>query len=468
MKKALITSYIEGIFEQKKGDSYGTIIRYFLPEFVTAFLLYSMPYWLDAHFISHLKSTSSYATLGSTNNLLHFIIKVAEALAVSTIIVGGQFNGRGQYEQVGRTLRDAFWVTFISGLLFASFLYFGAYYIYLWYGVPAEIIHLGIPFLRLRAVGIFFMFVFFAFIGFLRGIKNTKTPMQIFILGTTVFLFFDYTLIFGKLGFPALGLQGSALASVLQYVVMLIAAVGYIVFDPNNRKYCIDLFAVFSGGPSQVWRLLMLSWPVVLDKATMAWAYIWLCKMINPMGTACVASFCVIKDMERFAFLPAIAFAQVITFLVSNDLGARDWQGIKANIKKVVFLSSISVFGLLFIFSMYPEFVIRFFDQKGDFTTFAARSFPIISIFVFFDLLQLVLASALRGAGNVQTVMVVRFVVCAVYFVPVSYLIAQLPMENVMLKFIMIYSSFYIGNGLMSLAYIKRFRGEQWKVVASE
>ncbi len=468
MKKNLLSSYIGGITDTESGENYSTIIRYFLPEFVTAFLLFSMPYWLDAYFIANLKSTSTYATLGSTNNLLHMIIKMAEAVLVSTVVVGGQFNGRGEYEQVGRTLRDAFWVTFFLGLSFASFLYFGAYHIYTWYGVSDEMIRVGVPFLRLRAVGIFFTFVFFAFIGFLRSIKNTRTPMQIFILGTAVFLFFDYALIFGKFGLPALGLQGSALASLLQYITMLCAAFAYILYDKKNRKYCIDLFAVFSGGKSQVLRLLQLSWPVVLDKATMAWAYIWLCKMIGPMGTCCIASFCVIKDMERFAFLPAIAFAQVVTFLVSNDLGVKNWDGIKSNIKKVVFMASMSVFMLLLIFSVYPEFIIRFFDRQGDFTVFAARAFPIISIFVFFDLLQLVLASALRGAGNVKTVMLVRFAVCAGYFVPVSYLISQLPIENQMIKFIMIYSSFYIGNGLMSIAYIKRFRGNAWKTTVSE
>jgi len=468
MKKNIFVSYISGIFDTDHGEKYTRIIYYFLPEFITAFLLFSLPYWIDAYFIANLRSTSTYATLGSTNNLLHMIVKIAEALSVSTVVIGGQFNGRGDYKKVGQTLRDSFWITTIMGIMFASFLYFGAYHIYKWYGVPEEMIIQGMPFLRLRAIGIFLLFVSFAFIGFLRSIKNTRTPMYIFVTGMVTFLFLDYALIFGKFGFPKMGLQGSALATVIQNGVMLIAAILAVMLSKENRRYAIDLFAVFSEGKSLVWRLLTMSWPIVLDKATMAWAYIWLGKMIGPMGTYCIASFCVIKDMERFAFLPAIAFAQVVTFLVSNDLGVQNWIAIKSNIKKVVFMASMAVFSLLLVFSLFPEYVIEFFDREGDFTLFAAKAFPIISIFVFFDLLQLVLASALRGAGNVKTVMVVRFVVCAGYFMPVSYLISQLPIENQIMKFIMIYSSFYIGNGLMSIAYIKRFRGTAWKTTVSE
>ena len=86
--------------------------------------------------------------------------------------------------------------------------------------------------------------------------------------------------------------------------------------------------------------VMQLSWPVVLDKATLAGAYIWLGAMFKDIGQYTVVTFCVVKDMERLAFLPAIACAQVITFLVSNDYGQGNWKGIKSNLKKVAFLAS--------------------------------------------------------------------------------------------------------------------------------
>jgi MATE family, multidrug efflux pump len=465
MKKGLLASYVSGIRDGDHGESYGTIIRYFIPEFITALVLYSMLHLLDAKWIADLQSTSTYATLGITNTLLHFIIKIAEGLSVGTIILTGQYNGMRDYKQAGRSFVDAFWATVLVGGVIAAMLYFGAYWIYLLYGVPQDMISLGVPFLKLRALGVFFTFVYFAFIGFMRGVKNTKTPMKIFMAGAVVFLFFDYALIFGKFGFPQMGMQGSALAGVIQYGFMLFASFFYVIYRRESviRTYGISFFEVFKSG-SRIKDLLSLSWPVVIDKATLAAAYIWLGAMIAPMGTYALAAYVVIKDLERLAFLPAVAFAQVITLLVSNDYGEQNWDGIKSNIKKIIFLSSCMVFSILLIFSLYPTYFIKFFDKSSEFTSLAASIFPILSILVFFDLLQLILSGAMRGAANVKIVMITRLVVCLAYFMPVSYALAHMSFQDTILKFVLVYGSFYIGNALMSIVYINRFRSDDWKI----
>jgi MATE family multidrug resistance protein len=460
--RKLIWSYLEGILDYKTGESYRNIFSYFFPEFITALLLYAIIPLIDAKWVADLKSTSMYATVGVTNTLVHFIIKAAEGLSVGTVILAGHYNGLHDFKQVGKSLQSAFWVSCLVGGSIASILFFGAHGIYSFYGVPEKMIHLGVPFLKLKALGLFCMFVTFAFIGFLRGIKKPRIAMQIFMLGGVVFLFFDYSLIYGKYGFPALGLMGSGWATVIQYFIMLIASLVYTLFDKENRQYCISLFTHL-GSWQHIASILNLSWPVILDKAIFAAAYIWLGYLINPMGKYAIASYSVIKDLERLAIQPAGAFAQVITFLVSNSYAVHDWQGIKTNIKKTIFLSSLFVFSILFIFSMWSDFFISIFDYKGKFTAFSAKAFPFLSVLVFFDLLQLVLSGALRGAANVKVVMYARLAVFIMYFVPVSWFLAHLTLENQTIKFLLIYGSFYIGNGLMSLIYIYRFRGDSWK-----
>ncbi len=460
--RSFISRYIHDLYHGEKGEQYSTLLRYFVPEFITNFLLYAMPFWLDAAFIGSLASTHTYATLGVTNSFLHLIIKVGEAISVGTVVLSGQFNGQSSFHNAGRALRDAFWLTTILGLTFGSILFFGAHAIYSWYGVSEEIIALGVPFLRLRAIGVLCMFIYLALVGFLRGIKNSRAPMKIFIFGSILFVFFDYALIFGKFGFPVMGLQGSALATVIQYSSMMIIALGYVLFNKKNLKYSINLFSGLTD-ISYVKHLLAISWPVVLDKSIMAWAYVWLGKMIATMGTGGIAAFCVVKDMERFAFLPAIAFAQIITFLASNDVGVKNWEGVKINIKRTMILATGMVSVVLGLFIYHRASIISIFDKKGDFSGIAMKAFPVLSIFIIFDLIQLILSGALRGAGNVRIVMMVRLVTCFAYFVPVSYLLSQWQTENEALKLILLYGSFYLGNALMSIWYIKRFRSEHWK-----
>ena len=159
-KKSLPMSYLDGIRDTKNGASFGTIMQYFLPEFITALVLYSLPVLIDAWFISGLKSTAAYAAQGVTSTWLHLITKMAEGLSVGVIIMGGQFNGAGDYKKVGRTLTDAFWITIIIGFLVFMTLFFGARWIYVWYGVTSpKMIRLGVPYLQLRAFGIFLSFI---------------------------------------------------------------------------------------------------------------------------------------------------------------------------------------------------------------------------------------------------------------------------------------------------------------------
>jgi len=118
MKRGLLASYVAGITDVKHGENYNTIFSYFFFEYVTNLVLYAVPFWLDAIFIGQLESTTMYVTLGVTNNFIHLIIKIAEALSIGTVVLSGQFNGKSAYRCVGRTIRDAFWVTCIVGFIF--------------------------------------------------------------------------------------------------------------------------------------------------------------------------------------------------------------------------------------------------------------------------------------------------------------------------------------------------------------
>jgi len=463
MKSGIFASYINGIVDKKHGESYGKIFSYFLPEFITSFVVFALPFWVDSMFISWLKSTPAYATLGTTNNALHLLFKVAEAFSIGAVIMIGNYNGLHEYKKAGRIFKDAFWLTVLCGAFFSIAVYFSSPFILRWLDVSPEIIRLGIPFWRLRVISIFFTFCYLAFMGFLRAIKNTRTPMLIFLIGAIVFIFFDYGLIFGVFGFPELGFNGSAWASVVQSIVMTVAAAIFVLGNKEYRPFAVDLFSPATLKSSYIKELAWVIWPVAIDKATLAFAYIWLSKMVNSMGTCSTATFCVVKDLERFAFLPAIAFAQVITFLVSNDHGIHNWTGIKTNIKKVMFLASIMVFMILAIFCFYSNTLLRIFDKNGDFTDLTIRIFPFLSVLVFFDLLQLIFSGALRGAGDVKIVMWTRLAICIGYFFPVSYVLSQLTIADPALKFLLIYGSFYVGNGLMSIVYINRLRGPQWK-----
>lgn len=451
MKKIISDSIIE---DKNRWHQYSFITSFFIPEFITALILYSVPLLIDARFIAYLQSTSAYATLGLTNTLLHFILKVAEGASVGILVLTGQENSKEEEDRdIFAIFLHSLLYSCILGIIFAGFLFLGADFIYTWYKVPPEIKELGIPFLKIRAVSVFFSFIYFTCVGFLRGIKNSHIPMCAVMIGALVFVSADYLLIFGTSYWNGLGLYGSALASVIQYGTMAFVLLCFITYI-----FCTDkLFKKKAIQASILKRIVSLSLPVMVDKGIFAASALWLGKCIAPMGIVAIASFSVIKDLERFAFLPAIAFAQVTTLIISNLSIAKEYDYYIDTTKRILILSVGMVMAILAFCSLFPDKIIHLFDIKGEFTDFSATVFPIISAFVIFDVIQIILAAALRGRANVKLVMWTRLGVCFLFFAPLSYFFSLQNIPHQILKFMLIYGTFYVGNALMSIFYFKGF-----------
>lgn len=447
-------------------EHYGTILRYFGPELVNVILVYTLMVFVDAQLIAGLKSTSAYAMVGVTNTLIFFINKVAEGFSVGAVILCGQFQGRKEYAMVGQAAIAAVWSTILIGAGISAFLFFNAHFIFSkLLCVPDDMVTVGVPFLRLRTISIFLMFIFFAIIGFLRGVKNTKATMYFYLLGSVVFVISDYALIHGNLGCPALGFNGSAIASIVQYAVMLLAALAYLCLRKDYRQY---QFKIHTVNWSLVKTICSLSWPVMFDKAALQIEKIWMVRLIAPMGAYALGSLGVIKDLESLAFLPVAAFGHIVTLLVSNEYGAGNFGGIKLAIKRTLAMASAMMFSLLLLFALKPIWFISIFDKQNAFTDFAAKAFPFVGILTFFDLLQLILAGALRGTSNVKVVMWTRVISALVLFMPLSYGIAMIPLENPLIRFIAIYASFNIVNCVASVIYYVWFHAGYWHRTAQE
>jgi MATE family multidrug resistance protein len=460
MKKTLWASYLEGLGKSTPGESYAGILHYFWPECVTALVTYCLVSLVDAQFIACMASTMAYATVSLTNTVLHCVVKIGEGLSVGTMVLCGIAHGRDHPDEVGKAAGAAILVTSIIGALIASFLFFKAGFIYRLLGAPEELVTLGIPFLRLRAVSIFLMFLFVALTGFLRGIKQNDIAMRCYVLGTFVFIICDYVLIFGKCGFPQLCLQGSAWASIIQYTVMITSAFYYIWCHPKMALYAT---AWSARSLTSMVRVCALSLPVMCDKAVFAIAKLVLVRAIAPMGAIALSSFGVIRDIEMFVFVPAIAYAQVVTFLVSNEMGAGDIEGVKYTIKKVLLLALSSVIFLLLICVWNAEYIISCFDVRHTFSVLAVPAFRILSILVICDVAQVILSGALRGVAQMGIVLRVRAGTLLLFCIPVAYILSRIVFQSDLIKFITIYSSFYIGNGFMVLCYVYWLRTERWR-----
>ena len=82
MDKQSYSRTIRSLYDHTVGQSYRMILQYFWPEFISALILYSLPYFIDCYFIAHLKSTEIYTISGVVDNVLNLFVKIAEGLSI--------------------------------------------------------------------------------------------------------------------------------------------------------------------------------------------------------------------------------------------------------------------------------------------------------------------------------------------------------------------------------------------------
>jgi len=447
---------------RNKGESLRKILSYWIPEVISNTILVTLPPLVDSWIIAQLGSITLYGAVGMGASILHTLVKLSEAIPVAAIAIIGRHNGAKEYEKCGEDLGDTFWTTFIMGFFQFALFFLFADNMFHWLGVSDEMVAYGTPFLKVKSFGYFLAFFTLGLIGFMRAIKNTRFPMILNIIGVVSFVFFDYTLVLGKCFMPQMGLFGSAIATVIQYGVMAIIALIYLLTKVEYRKYFQRMFFL-TVKPSRMLHLLNLSWPIIIDKSTITLGYIWLAKMIAPLGEQAIATFDVVNKLERSAFVPVMASATVITFLVSNTLGARDNQGATDNIKKIYLFTCATVFPILILLCLKANYFVSFFDPGNKFTYFAATALTPVSLLVFFDITQVFLAGALRGAGDVRFVMWSRVISCSLLLAPAAYIFHLLPGISNITKFILIYGSFYLNTLLLSGAYYWRIKSHKWQ-----
>lgn len=443
------------------GEKTSSLLAYWFPEVASQALLVVLPIFLDTWFIASLKSAAIYGALGAATRIIHFIVKFAESIPVASVALIGRHNGANQYEDCGKRLSDSLWTTGIIGCSLFVIFFFGAEWVYRFLGVPDHMIPLGLNYLRIQAITIPFMFTFYAFMGFFKGVKNTRIPLYINIIAIVLFIASDYVLIYGRWGIPPLWLTGSALATLIRYgvanivsVIIILCSSEYSAHIKNKLLHAINF--------NEIVRLIKLSIPVVIDKGMLALAIVWLGKMIAFGGEATLASSEIVRNLERWSLLSSVAFAQIVNFLISNNLGEKNPQAARANMYKILGISLVLTVTITLALAWNLNSFTTRLDPFHTLDNFIKPTAYLLALFLVLDVTQIIFASALRGAGDVKTVMWVRSIACLGFFLPASYIIQIMPVENPAVKFVTIYTLYYITTAIMAVAFYIRIRGTAW------
>jgi MATE family multidrug resistance protein len=258
-----------------------------------------------------------------------------------------------------------------------------------------------INFLRIRVLGLPFLYLFQLGGAFLVGTLNSKYLMIGFIVQTAINIFLDFTLIKGRLGFPQLGFNGAAVSSVIAEIVGLIVVIIVISRLKLHRQFNLSAKYVYDKTVSK--EIIKISTPLVLQYMLSLTTWLVFFIMIDgSYNDDDKAISNIMRNVFGFAGVFNWAFASTTNAMVSNLVGQGRNYDVLTAVKKIMWFSFLSALFMVILLNIFPYTFFRMFGQGDD---FIARGIPVLRVVsgaMLMMSIAVVWLSSLTGTGQTK------------------------------------------------------------------
>lgn len=321
--------------------------------------------------------------------------------------------GEGQTTAIGKIVRQGLWLAIgltipISGLLWNAQAWLPRL------GQSVETVNLALPYLRSIAWGIAPALGFAVLRNFVSALSDPRPVIVIVLGGTGINILFNYALMFGKWGLPALGLAGIGWASALSLWTMLTALVLYIIRQPRYRAY--QVFKGLNQLEVRIFRdLLHIGIPVGILSLVETGMFTVTTLLMGTLGTVTLAAHQIALQTAAMTFMVPMGIALATTVRVGQMLGQQDRAGAELAGKVGISVAAgfMSLMGLLIW--LFPERIVSLYldvnqPENAAVLSLAQQLLCVAAIFQLFDGLQVSAAGALRGLKDTRIPMLIGLV----------------------------------------------------------
>ncbi len=290
-------------------------------------------------------------------------------------------------------------------------------------GQPPEVLRLaGSYYLLLCASYLPFM-LFFTFKQFFEGLGNTKMAMQITLTANVVNIVVNYVLIFGKFGFPEMGLNGAGIGTLVSRIIMPILFTYFVLKNIRFKRYFI--LAHYQPMIRQrVISLLKIGLPIGFQLIVEVSAFGIGAVMMGWLGEIALAAHQVALGLATFTYMIALGVSQANTIRVSHQMGLKDYTSMRRASYASTHLVLIFMTVTALAFIIGRNFLPWLFTTDAEVISIAASLLIVAAVFQLFDGLQVIMLSTLRGMADVTTPMFIAFIAYLLIGIPTSYVFA--------------------------------------------
>ena len=320
--------------------------------------------------------------------------------SVGAQVLMARRNGEKEYERIGEVFtQGSVFLLFFATLLF----FFSRFYspVLLRGLIESDAVYQAtLDYIDWRIYGFFFSFIAVMFRAFYVGTTNTKTltANSLVMVGTNIVL--NYILIFGKFGFPQLGIKGAAIASSISEAVSVIFFIIYTYKYVDYRKY--GMFRKSRIDWKMLKQILSVSIWVMIQNgfAFVAW-FIFFVAMEHH-GERPLAITNVVRSISSFLFMFVNAFASTNSSLVSNIIGAGKADDVLPICRRMIKLCYAFVLPISLLIALFPKEVLGIYTDNHELIEASVNSLWVMLSSYIIAVPAFIFFFCVSGTGNTQ------------------------------------------------------------------
>ncbi|TDQ19323.1 MATE family multidrug resistance protein [Algoriphagus boseongensis] len=331
-------------------------------------------------------------------------------------------DGKGKNKRISRLFGHGLWINLVTSLLLIGVI-FGLSQGLHFLNQPEEVVILAVPYLFIITASLLPMMVFQTFKQLAEGLSQTKQAMYITVFANLVNVFLNWVLIWGKLGFPEMGLNGAGLATLISRILMMVLMGGYVLSSQRYKKYHFKLKNP-NASLMMISRILKIGIPTGFQFIFEVSAFGTAAIMMGWIGVNALAGHQIALNLASISYMLATGLATAGMIRVSNQIG-------KGNIKAMREAGMV-VFGLVIgfmflcgvLFFSFRFFLPTLYIDDPEVISLSASLLIIAGLFQISDGVQVVALGVLRGMEDVKVPTIVTLLAYWVLGLPLGYLLA--------------------------------------------
>ena len=400
-------------------------------------------------------SDNSVAAVGVVNQLMNLVFLLFEVISLGTSILCSQYIGAKRRDKVIQVTGISIGFNLISGLVLSCVLLFCADDLLLMMGLRPDLMSEGLPYMRIVGGFAFLQAVSLSLSASLRSADKAKYPMYVSVVVNILNIIGNYTLIFGKFGMPALGVEGAAIStSFCRFVSVTILMI--VLFRKHIPSFPKKLFTPFPWG--ELKNLLKIGIPSAGEHMSYSLSQVVIAYFINMISNEALATRTYIVNIVMFTYIFALSLSQGGAILIGHLVGMNKIKAAYTIGKRVMRFGVAMSVSLSLVTAVFGKSILSMLTSDPWIISTGAA---ILWVEIFLEhgrALNFFGVNSLRSAGDIYFPVILGIIVMWGVQVVGSYLLGI----SLGWGLIAMWAIFALDENIRGLVFVRRWNSFKW------